>query len=787
MGGSRVQVNKAHKTRFASKSSRLAHKIPRTDKSRISKPDKNAMKEARSVRIQRCKMLCNHKQAILLKERRALCGISGSPRIIVLCGLSSSVNLDTMKKDLFLLLSGEESGAISATVASQTYKFRTTVLIAPYGDLVSCMEMAKVADLIAFVVSVNSLDDGCESSLIDTFGIQCLSVFRAIGLPNTTVLIRDLPPGLREKRDVKKIVISCLGSELPDDCRFYPADTKEELHKFMWLFKEQHLSSPHWRNHRPYLMSQEVNLEVDNNMPDKCTLLLSGYLRGHSLSVNQLVHISGAGDFQFDKIDVLKDPTPLNERKYCNSMDSDSPNNIKIVRTLKPDISEQEPLVVENIPDPLSGEQTWPTEEDMAEVDTNNKRRKLHRRMLPPGTSDYQAAWIIEDSDDLSIGSIEESDGMVLDEQTDSFLQESNYSDDEDAHNMGSFDEEIEADADMAEEDANLSREQIEAEIKKHKDASGIDEEFPDEVDTPVDIPAKKRFARYRGLKSFRTSLWDAQESLPPEYARIFNFEKFTKTQNHVLAKALKVDKEHTESCAQVGAYVRLHIKDVPVDLASKLHHLSRKLPVVACGLLQHESKMSVLHFSIKKHESYDAPIKSKETFTFHVGFRQFIARPVFSSDNINSNKHKMERFLFPGRFSIASIYAPVCFPPMPLVVLKNQHEDAPVVAAVGSLRSVDPYRIILKKIILTGYPLRVSKKKATVRYMFHNPEDVRWFKPLELYSKCGRRGLIKDSVGTHGAMKCVFNGVIQQHDTVCMSLYKRVYPKWPEQIFPLR
>ncbi|KAH0455585.1 hypothetical protein IEQ34_015617 [Dendrobium chrysotoxum] len=793
MGGSRVQVNKAHKSRFTSKSSRQAHRIPLIDNSRIAKSNKNAMKGARAIRIQRTKMLRDQKRATLLKDKRALSGPSSSPRIIVLCGLSSAVNLDMLAKELFILLSGEESGAISATVASQTYKLRTTVLIAPYGDLVSCMEMAKactvVADLIAFVVSVNSLNDGCETGFIDTFGIQCLSVFRAIGLPSTTVLIRDLPAGMREKQNVKKNAISCLGSELPEDCRFYPADTKEELHKvFMWLFKDQHLSAPHWRSHRPYLVSQEVGLELDNNKPGKCTLLVSGYVRAHNLSVNQLVHVSGAGDFQLDKIDVLKDPVPLNEKKGFNSMDSDNPNCIQVVATLKPDALKQEPLVVENIPDPLAGEQTWPTEADMEEANANNKKRKLQRKKLPPGTSDYQAAWIVEDSDDdVADGSVEEGDGMVLDGHKNNFTrEESNQSESESVYNMENFDEETEADTDMA-DDANLTREQIEAEIKKLKDASGLDQEFPDEVDTPLDIPAKKRFAKYRGLKSFRTSSWDPQESLPQEYARIFNFDNFTKTQNHVLAKALKIDQGDEDSSVQVGSYVRLHLKDVAVDLASKIYNLSQRFPMVACGLLQHESKMSVLHFSIKKHDSYDAPVKSKENFTFHVGFRQFVARPVFSSDNINSDKHKMERFLLPGSFSIASIYAPISFPPMPLVVLKNKHGDVPAVAAVGSLRSVDPYRIILKKIILTGYPLRVSKKKATVRYMFHNPEDVRWFKPVELYTKCGRRGLIKDSVGTHGAMKCVFNGVIQQHDTVCMSLYKRAYPKWPEQLFPLQ
>ena len=77
-------------------------------------------------------------------------------------------------------------------------------------------------------------------------------------------------------------------------------------------------------------------------------------------------------------------------------------------------------------------------------------------------------------------------------------------------------------------------------------------------------------------------------------------------------------------------------------------------------------------------------------------------------------------------------------------------------------------------------YPQRVQKKKAVVRFMFHNPEDVRWFKvnfrvhsnswctvirdqctangvfmvqPLELSTKYGRRGRIKEPVGTHGKL----------------------------------
>lgn len=64
--------------------------------------------------------------------------------------------------------------------------------------------------------------------------------------------------------------------------------------------------------------------------------------------------------------------------------------------------------------------------------------------------------------------------------------------------------------------------------------------------------------------------------------------------------------------------------------------------------------------------------------------------------------------------------------------------------AAVGTLRSNDPDRINLKKIVLTGFPVKVHKNKAVVRWMFNTPEDVLWFRPLDLWTKYGRRGRIR-------------------------------------------
>lgn len=83
---------------------------------------------------------------------------------------------------------------------------------------------------------------------------------------------------------------------------------------------------------------------------------------------------------------------------------------------------------------------------------------------------------------------------------------------------------------------------------------------------------------------------------------------------------------------------------------------------------------------------------------TLSAGVRSFASQPIFSQ-NSNADKHKMERFLRAGEYTMASCYAPIIYPQMPVLVFKAAGPDSSGIsrkarlAAVGSLHSCNPYR----------------------------------------------------------------------------------------------
>jgi pre-rRNA-processing protein TSR1 len=60
------------------------------------------------------------------------------------------------------------------------------------------------------------------------------------------------------------------------------------------------------------------------------------------------------------------------------------------------------------------------------------------------------------------------------------------------------------------------------------------------------------------------------------------------------------------------------------------------------------------------------------------------------------------------------------------LVFRRNEASGKIEFVAHGTVLGADADRIVVKRIILTGYPTRVHKRHAVVKYMFYDPMDVK-------------------------------------------------------------
>lgn len=489
---------------------------------------------------------------------------------------------------------------------------------------------------------------------------------------------------------------------------------------------------------------------------------------------------------------------------------------------------EADDMVSTNVPsegEDLMNEQTWPTEEEIADAPANVHRtfgtnldslpsanngttpKRLIR--VPKGTSAYQAKWLAaiqsDDEDDDDIDE-EDEDGMENDENEplvedeneprpawEAEEEEYEYIDPDATDSQargpstaGGLHQDLPMDVENAQYESYMSKKRSDR-AKRDKESKD-DLEFPDEVDTPLEIPARERFARYRGLKSFRTSQWDPYENLPRDYARCFTFQDYK-----IMGR--KLAQRAAEEGVEPGTRVTIYIKDVP---RSVLQRHSAKHPLVVFGLLQHEHKFSIINFTTTRNTEYTGDIRSKDELIVQLGCRRFIINPLWSQHTQgnagkgSNNVHKFERYLRPGpNAHVGTAYMPITFGSnVPALIFKDtskadvQTDGSPEgpryqLVGSGSLLGVDPTRIIAKRIILTGHPYKVHKKTATIRYMFFNQPDVDYFKPIELRTKKGRTGHIRESLGTHGYFKAGFDGQIDAMDTICLNLYKRCFPKW--------
>jgi pre-rRNA-processing protein TSR1 len=707
--------------------SRRSHEVRRLDK-------KNKMQQIRA----------NKRHEVLMKKRKI--GIEGSPpHLIVVIPLSKSIDAKSIGSSLCSVCDGGDvqegcSRGSTRTVMIKHLKQRFTVVSPSTGDLYEVLHVAMVANTVVYVY------DGMSGGM-DSYGELCLLATRSQGLSSTCHVVTGLSHLSGKKhQDAKKTVSKLVEKNFPAE-KLHSLDTPQDATNILRYISNQKQKGVKYRDTHPHLVVDKLEFEEGSN-PGCGTLRISGYVRGRALSSNGLVYLSNYGAFQMSQIDGLPDPYRL-KPLHTHSKDSDMvivastegssmEEGVRVLETADPTL--QESLISEVTPDPMEGEQTWPTEEELKEAEELARQVESRKKKVPKGTSSYQAAWIVDsDEDEGDEDDVDESD--VTDEVDSEAASDEGETMEQD--DMGLVETTTEtgtvADDERYDEDFDIESEKKQLEMLK---AAREDEMFPDEVDTPMNVSARVRFAKFRGLQSFRHSPWDPKENLPLDYARIFQFENFSRTKKKVL-------NTEDDQGALPGWYVSVHIAQVPSKCYVEL--LQKGAPLVVFGLLPHENKMSVAHFVLKMTKYCTHPLKSKDRLIFNIGARRFSACPIFSQHTAG-DKHKYERFFRPQTVVVASVYCPIVYPPTPVLVFNDDiSKDGQIchtLIATGTVHRVDPDRVVCKKVVLSGHPFKIHRRSAVIRYMFFDREDILWFKPVELRTKYGRRGNIKEPLG---------------------------------------
>lgn len=637
-------------------------------------------------------------------------------------------------------------------------------------DPYAVLDISKVADILLFTLSCEEAktdkvkDDPDEfANAIDEIGYKILNVLRVQGIPPSIGILQHIEKIPQKKRTmIKKLFHRYFVSEFSDEYKFHVIDGSTEglldssyknlLRMLTGTFPKNKLF---WKENRSYMLCSNYK-ESNGNLE------IEGYIRENYLSCNRIGHITGYGDFKISKIIAVDDPNPIKkhvEKSRKKNQDNiemaEEVNSEEILQTLNSATADS--YQVENEVDPFGAEQTWPTKEELKkkgdlmhaeykDIDMNEEPGDMN----PEVETQFQKPQPEDDLADLA-SKFEKMEIQVMGGKDERSEPDFEDDDEEDDFSLGD------------EYPTQLNKTSLRHEKFTNLEQRERDEmDFPDEVDTPHDIPARVRFEKYRSVANIKTCNWDPFESLPKEYAKIWRFENFAQL------KKLALQQTEQEGLPIDGTYVKLVLE--PCDERSKnsvelLKLAKEKQVMIFSTLMPHETKVIITHFKIKRHEEDRNVVPSKAILEFHVGFRRFLTRPIFSDDYLHTNKAKFYRYLPHDTKVMASAYMPVCFPNSQVIVFRrgegqsqeieiDYDSQEPVLVAQGTVIDPDPLKIILKRIVLTGYPTKCKRKRAIIRYMFFNKEDIRYFKPVELYTKFGLRGKIKDSLGTHGLIK---------------------------------
>lgn len=227
------------------------------------------------------------------------------------------------------------------------------------------------------------------------------------------------------------------------------------------------------------------------------------------------------------------------------------------------------------------------------------------------------------------------------------------------------------------------------------------------------------------------------------------------------------------------GMYVRVEFEAVPCELIT---NLDPTYPIIIGGLLYGEENIGYVQTRIKKHRWYSRILKSRDPLIFSIGWRRFQSLPIYSKleDNL---RHRMLKYTPEHVACMGHFWGPIT--PQGTGVLAVQdvasREPGFRIAATGSIVELDKTTQVVKKLKLTGVPMKIYRKTAFIKDMFNSALEVAKFEGARIKTVSGIRGQIKKAIAKpEGCFRATFEDKIMLSDIVfCRTWYKVDVPRF--------
>jgi len=588
-------------------------------------PHQQAMSKLdRRNRAKQMRLNKDHEHA---KAASVFAGRDGAPRIVAVIPLCPNVSAAAAVRSLnaSLDLDGEVPEAGWTHTAVDRFKQKVQYLVVPR-DLLASLDACRIADFVVFILSAQ--DE------VDAEGALILKSAESQGISNTFAVVQDLErvEPAKQRPSVVASLKSYITHFLPLIERIYSLDSRQEASNLVRSLCTTTTKGVRWRDQRSYMFIEDIswpNGKCAANADETGHVILTGVVRGLGLKADRLVQVGDWGDFQVDRIVAAPRETNKRVTEADMAIDSDAGNVLELPTEDQDDLAELAPE--ETIMDDVTNYamSIAPSERKGVLLDDHHyfsdeeqEYEKTRPKRLPRGTSEYQAAWYLEDlSDDGS--DLEDFDMDDVDEAGDS--KPAHPADGIEGMDIGgeamtegapSEYPQSEMFMDPSPED---EAEQIEAYRKSRKNEHEDDLEFPDEIELHPNTSARERLIKYRGLKSLKTSTWETEEDRPyepEEWQRLLEISDYKRT-------ATKFMREAWAGGVVPGTRVSVHLRGVPL----KFQEMQSR-PLAMFSLLRHEHKRTACNYSILL-GSDEEPMRSKTELIVQCGPRRMVINPV--------------------------------------------------------------------------------------------------------------------------------------------------------------